>query len=51
MDGEMASFGFRVAFFAPHFEPTVSCYPKLICSRIVRACNVLSVHKYATKFK
>ena len=30
-----------------YFEPTGSCFPNLICSRIVRLCNELSVHKHS----
>ena len=33
-----------------YFEPTGSCFPNLICSRIVRVCNELSVHKYSKNF-
>ena len=33
-----------------YFEPTGSCFPNLICSRIVRVCNDLSVHKYSKNF-
>ena len=33
-----------------YFEPTGSCFPNLICSRIVPVCNELSVHKYSKKF-
>ena len=33
-----------------YFEPTGSCFPNLICSRIVRVCNELSVHKYSKTF-
>ena len=34
----------------PYFEPTGSCFPNLICSRIVRVCNVFNVHKYSKNF-
>ena len=33
-----------------YFEPTGSCFPNLICSRIVRVCKELSVHKYSKNF-
>ena len=33
-----------------YVEPTGSCFPNLICSRIVRVCNELSVHKYSKNF-
>ena len=33
-----------------YFEPTGSCFPNLICSRIVCVCNELSVHKYSKNF-
>ena len=37
-------------FFVPYFQPPGSCFPSLICPRIVRVCNVLSVHKYSKNF-
>ena len=30
-------------FFDSDFGPTGTCFPSLICPRIVRVCNVLSV--------
>ena len=43
-------FWFSRDFFVPYFQPPGSCFPSLICPRIVCVCNVLSVHKYSKNF-
>ena len=46
----MARFGFRVAFLLLILSHRGVPFPAIICPRIVRVCNVLSVHKYLKNF-
>ena len=46
----MARFGFRVAFLLLILSHRGVTFPAIICPRIVRVCNVLSVHKYLKNF-